>query len=234
MRNAGWRAICLALVLAGPMGGAGAQVLTLDQVSAKLQANYRRINTLEGKFEQELWSATQGRVISKGAGEVRYKKPGKMVWQYRIPREHLFLTDGETIWDYAAEDKEAYVYRVKETLYKEFLLGIGDLKKDFELSFHSGRALSAQGQYQLDLIPRDPEERANVGRITLYLDPQTFLVQETETVDALGNRNHIRFLDLKLNPELPEAAFKFVPPKGVKVIKAESPRAAAPAEPQPK
>jgi len=201
-----------------------APALTLDQVRAKLEENYKSINTLQANFEQELWSSTQGRVISKGEGNVRYKKPGHMVWQYTKPEEHLYLTDGDTIWDYAPLEKAVTVYQIKESLYKSFLLGIGDLKKDFEISFHSGRAKNQDGLYQLDLTPRDAIERETVGKITLYLDPQTFLVNSTETIDALGNRNVIRFKDVVKNPDLPDEAFKFTPPKGVRVIKAELPK----------
>lgn len=200
--------------------------LTLDQVRAKLEENYKNIATLQASFTQELFSSTQGRVISTGEGSVKYKKPGHMVWQYTKPEEHLYLTEGDTIWDYAPADKEVTVYQVKESLYKSFLLGIGDLKKDFEISFHSGRPMNQAGLYQLDLTPRDALERETVGRITLYLDPQTFLVSSTETVDALGNRNKITFKNVVKNPALPDEVFKFTPPPGVRVIKASVPKPA--------
>lgn len=224
-----------AVALAQP----AAPSLSLDQVRQKLEENYKTVATLQANFEQELWSATQGRVISKGEGSVKYKKPGRMVWQYQKPEEHLYLTDGDTIWDYAPAEKEVTVYQVKDSLYKSFLIGIGDLKKDFEVAFHSGRAKNQAGLYQLDLTPRDPVERETIGRITIYVDPETFLIRETETIDALGNRNVIRFKDVVKNPTLPDEDFKFTPPKGVRVIKADAPKpppkpAAQPPKPAPK
>jgi len=209
--------------------------LSLDQVRQKLEENYKTVATLQANFEQELWSATQGRVISKGEGTVKYKKPGKMVWQYVKPEEHLYLTDGDTIWDYAPVEKEVTIYQVKDSLYKSFLIGIGDLKKDFEVAFHSGRAKNQAGLYQLDLTPRDPLERETIGRITIYVDPATFLIRETETIDALGNRNVIRFKEVVKNPTLADDIFKFTPPKGVRVIKADAPKPPAqPPKPAPK
>ena len=232
MRKTAFVIIAFTLIAAfAALAQPAAPTLTLDQVRAKLEENYKSINTLSANFEQELWSATQGRVISKGEGSVAYKKPGHMVWKYVKPEEHLYLTDGDTIWDYAPVDKEATVYQVKESLYKSFLLGISDLKKDFEIAFHSGRAMNQAGLYQLDLTPRDPLERETIGRITIYLDPATFLISETETIDALGNRNVIRFKDLVKNPALPDEAFKFTPPKGVRVIKPDVPKPATPPKP---
>jgi outer membrane lipoprotein carrier protein len=204
-----------------PGSTAQSAALTLDQVIAKVQDNYGKINTYQTEFDQELMSLTQGRVISRGAGTVIYKKPSKMVWTYKTPEEHLYITDGNTIWDYAPADKEAYIIPVKDALYKSFLLGLGDLKKEFEVSFHSGRAKNQDGLYQLDLVPRDQAERDSIGVITIYVDPKTFLVQITEMTDALGNQNHISFKNIKLNPELDDKLFKFTPPPGTKVIKAQ-------------
>jgi outer membrane lipoprotein carrier protein len=202
--------------------------LSLDEVILKLQENYQAINTYRTGFDQELYSMTQGRVITRGAGEVIYKKPGKMVWTYREPDEHLYITRGNTIWDYSPKDKEVYVLSIKDALYKSFLLGLGDLKKDFEVSFHAGRKMNPEGLYQLDLVPRSKAEREAIGAITIYVDPADFLVKRTEMEDALGNRNKIRFKDMKKNPELADKLFKFEPPTGVKVIRAED---AVPASP---
>ena len=195
--------------------------LTLDQVIQKVQAHYQALKTYQVEFDQELYSASQARVISKGQGVVIYKKPSKMVWHYDVPEDHFYITDGNTLYDYAPADKEAYVMPVKDALYKSFLLGLGDLKKEFEISFHSGRPKTSDGLYQLDLVPRDQEERQALGTITLYLDPQSFQVKNTEMVDALGNRNHVVFKNPKENPDLPDSLFKFSPPPGVNVIKAQ-------------
>jgi outer membrane lipoprotein carrier protein len=204
-----------------PANAPSTEILTLDQVIAKVQANYASIVTYSTDFEQELLSLSQGRVISKGAGTVIYKKPSHMVWTYRTPEEHLYITDGNTIWDYAPADKEAYILPMKDALYKSFLLGLGDLKKEFEVSFHSGAAKNQDGLYQLDLVPRDQAERDALGTITLYVDPKDFTVRITEMTDALANQNRITFKNIKLNPELDAKLFHFTPPPGVKVIKAQ-------------
>jgi outer membrane lipoprotein carrier protein len=192
--------------------------LSLEEIATKLQANYEKINTYTGRFEQEIWSRSTGKVVSHGEGEVKYKKPGRMVWHYQKPDEHIYINEGNTIWDYSPANKEAYQLPVRESVYKTFLLGLGDLRKDFEISFHSGRKMSADGFYQLDLVPKQDNERRVLGAITFYIDPGTFLVQRTESVDALGNRNTIKFSGIKLNVEIPDEVFRFVPPPGTKII----------------
>jgi outer membrane lipoprotein-sorting protein len=194
--------------------------LDLEGVILKLQENYKEVNSYQATFKQELKSLGQDRVISKGEGVIFYKKPSKMIWKYSVPEEHLYLTVGDTIWDYSPAEKEVYILQVGETLYKSFLLGLGELEKDFEISFHSGRKLDKKGRYQLDLVPKSQTERETLGIMTLYVDPKSFLVQSTEMVDVLGNKNTIVFESMQLNIDLPDKMFVFEVTKDMKVIEA--------------
>lgn len=195
--------------------------LSLEQVVVRLQANYESINTYQADFEQEVRRLSGAEPITRARGHVLYKKPGKMVWNYLEPEEHVYINEGNTIWDYSKAEKEAYWLPVKDSIYKSFLLGLGDLERDFEISFHAGRKLSHRGEYQLSLVPRNEEERQVLGTLTFYVDPESFLVVRTESVDSLGNRNLITFKNFKLNIELEDSLFKFTPPPGVRVIEAD-------------
>ncbi len=197
--------------------------LSLEQVIKKLQENYEDINTYKADFEQEIFSMKQERVVSEGSGNVLYKKPGKMVWHYKEPEEHLYINEGNTIWDYSPVQKEAYRLPVHESVYKSFLLGLGELKEDFEISFHAGSPKNRKGLYQLDLVARNKEERQVLGTLTIFVDPETFMVTSSESVDALGNTNHVAFKNIDTNVEIPDEKFEFTPPEGVKVIESEAP-----------
>jgi len=192
----------------------------LGLVVKNLQQNYESIKTYRAEFEQEVFSLNRGKVISRGAGKVLYKDPGKMAWRYQEPEEHLYVTMGDTIWDYSPAEKTAYVMPVENALYKSFLLGLGDIEKDFEVSFHAGTPRNREGNFQVDLVPRDKTEREAVGRITLYIDPQSSMVVSTEMKDALGNVNRIKFKKVETNVEIKDRAFRFKPPPGTRVIEA--------------
>ena len=119
----------LVLVLLAAMGApfmAGGQdsekydtpTLPLDDVLARLQENYKKIDTYSVEFEQRLYSVDQAKVINSGEGTVIFKKPGKMVWTYTKPEEHIYISDGDTIIDYAPRDKEAYIIPMRDAVYK--------------------------------------------------------------------------------------------------------------------
>ena len=206
----------------GPAKGSSSPVLSLEEVIARVQQNYEKIQTYQVEFEQEIFSMSQKRVISRGKGTVIYKKPGKMVWRYELPEEHYYIVNGDTIYDYTPAEKKAYVLSLQEAVYKSFLLGLGDLKKDFEISFHGGKPLTESGLYQLDLVPRNQADREAIGVLTLYLDPrQDFMVTFTQMVDPLENYNRMKYKNLKINLPLDDKLFQFKPPPGVKIIHAK-------------
>jgi outer membrane lipoprotein-sorting protein len=70
-----------------------------------------------------------------------------------------------------------------------------------------------------------------VTDIHFVLDPKSFMVRETVVQDAIGNRNHLRFAKVELNPAIDGRLFTFEVPPGVEVIK--PPVAASPSEGTP-
>ncbi len=201
-----------------------AKPLPLEDVISRIQRNYDKINTYQAQFTQEVSSTSFNRTISQGKGEVIYQKPGKMFWHYSEPEEHLYITDGKTLWDYLPAEKQVVVMEISEALRQSlpraFLFGMGKLKDQFEISFHSGRITDAEGNYWLDLVPKDETERQTLGTIQFRVDPKEFLVRQAELLDALGNRNNLVFKGIRVNQKVDEKIFSFQVPQGVELIQA--------------
>jgi outer membrane lipoprotein carrier protein len=203
--------------------------LPLDQVVDKVQANYDQARTYSASFRQEIVSPSFGQAISSGKGEILYQKPGKMVWRYREPEAHVYVLSGNTLWDYYPAEKQAIHLTLDQALIenvpKSFLFGMGKLREQFELSFHAGRPVEEDGSIKLDLAPKSETARNALGILVFTVAPKTFLVQEVEMTDSLGNLNHLWFENIRLNPTLDSKQFAWTPPKGVKVLSADNPKA---------
>jgi outer membrane lipoprotein carrier protein len=199
-----------------------ASPLPLEEVVSRLQQNYDKINTYRAQFTQEVSSTSFDRTISQGKGEVIYQKPGKMYWHYGEPEEHFYITDGKTFWDYLPGEKQVVVMEISEALRQSlpraFLFGMGKLKDQFEVSFHSGRITDAEGNYWLDLVPKEDAERQTLGTIQFRVDSKEFLVRQAELLDALGNKNHLVFKGIQVNHKVDEKIFSFQVPQGVELI----------------
>src|ERR1051325_10074550 len=59
-------------------------------------------------FKAEFTEVYQGDGISRTeSGTLWLKKPGRMRWEYRVPREKLFLIDSQTAYFYVTGDRQA-------------------------------------------------------------------------------------------------------------------------------
>ncbi len=194
-------AALLALCLAAPSPAALAQ---------KVQAYYERTDDLEARFVQTYTYAALGRKqVSRGTLEV--KKPGRMRWDYESPSAKTIAVNGSRLVQYEPEPNQAYVdERFDATAMSAavtFLLGKGDLEKEFEVS--------SEEPGSLHLEPRRPDPR--VASVTLTVSPDGE-VTATRVVDGSGNVNAMRFEAVRRNVGLERGDFEVKLPKGVRTI----------------
>ena len=105
-----------------------------------MDERYNHLRSLQAEFTEIYRGAGMERTES---GTLWLKKPGKMRWEYRSPREKLFLSDGKDAWFYVPGERQ-----VRRTAVKKlddlrsplaFLLGKTKLEKELQgLSLASG------------------------------------------------------------------------------------------------
>ena len=156
--------------------------------------------------------ASEG-VVSRG--KVVLAKPGKMRWTYEEPERSLVVSDGHTLWLFDPAFGEVQKIPAGEGFLTgaaaQFLLGAGDMKRDFAVTAVSCDASEAE----LELVLREP---ATYERAFLRVNPSTGEVLSTRIVDLLGNVVRVDFRDLRFNTSPGESEFRFQVPEGVKVI----------------
>ncbi len=188
---------------AAPAGAAQAQV-------KRVQAFYERTRDLTAAFTQTYTYAGLGR-RAVSTGTLRVKKPGLLRWDYATPTRKTIAVTGSRLTQYEPEEGQAYVDEKFDATAMSaavtFLLGTGDLNREFEPSLGEGGALV--------LVPRQPDPR--VARITLTTGPDGEVLA-TAVVDGAGNVNQLAFSALKRNAGLTEADFQVALPKDVRRI----------------
>jgi len=212
-------ALLLSAVLAAEAPGAAPPVrLDVPAVVERVQKKYDGAADFRASFNQTLTNATFKR-RSASTGEVLLKKPGRMRWNYKTPETKTYVSDGDVLWLYEPEDKQAFKQELKGSQLPAalaFLTGKGKLSEEFDISLAKDPPVGTSRDYVLALSPRQPQ--AQVKSLLFVVDPDTFFVRETYIVDAQGNTNDILFTDVKINVRLPEATFHFTPPAGVRVV----------------
>src|SRR5829696_3326848 len=78
---------------AAPPSAAGGARLDVKAVVAEVQKRYDGAADFRARFTQTMTSTTMGRKTNS-AGEVMFKKPGRMRWDYEKPEKSSYITDG--------------------------------------------------------------------------------------------------------------------------------------------
>jgi outer membrane lipoprotein carrier protein len=197
----------------------------------KLQSFYEATRDLDAEFTQEtLGGVHQRKEIS--SGRVRIRKPGMMRWDYVKPDPKLFVTDGELLWVYDPEDKQAMKQNLRGQALPaavSFLYGKGNLGGEFNISVvpeaqlgsirpdgKTAYALKPEGGAVLRLQPK--VGNARFKELYFVVNAATGQVNQTLMVGHDGGTNHISFRNVKVNTGLPENLFTWKPPAGTSVL----------------
>jgi outer membrane lipoprotein carrier protein len=203
------RASLAALLLAA---SAGAPPDEAAELARKVQGYYERTSDLQARFDQTYTYAGFGR-RQASSGTLRVKKPGMMRWDYDKPARKTIAVKGARLVQFEPEENQAYVDERFDASAMSaavtFLLGKGDLAREFHLARGEGGSLV--------LRPKEPDPRVESIALTVGPDGQ---VTATRVVDGAGNVNEIKFSEVRRNPGLPDSAFEVKLPKDVRRVEA--------------
>jgi outer membrane lipoprotein carrier protein len=209
----------LVLALATATSAAG-PTPDVHAVAQAVDERYNHLHTLQAEFTEIYRGAGMERTES---GTLWLKKPGKMRWEYRSPRDKLFLSDGKDAWFYVPGERQ-----VRRTTVKKlddlrsplaFLLGKTKLEKELQgLSLAPDVTPLAAGDVVLRGVPKSLADR--VSQVLLEITPEHWIGRILiEEVD--GSVTEYRFSSYRENVDVPDQRFQFLVPEGVEVIDGE-------------
>jgi outer membrane lipoprotein carrier protein len=191
-----------------------------DSVAKQVQARYQTIKDFTADFTHTY----EGGVLRKKTterGAVLIKKPGRMRWNYTQPEQKVFVSDGLKIYAHVPADRQVTVSSMpaddRASTPILFLVGKGDLTRDFNIGFAepiAGVTFPADA-YALKLTPRTkvPEYEW----LILVVD-KSFKLQMLVARDSQSGTSTFTFTNLKENVGLKDSQFTFTIPRGADVI----------------
>ncbi len=196
---------------------AGSLAVDVRSVAAAVDAHYNHLRTLEAQFTEVYRGAGMDRTES---GTLWLKKPGKMRWEYRSPREKLFVSDGRDAWFYVPDDRQARKTAAKKLEDVRsplaFLLGKTKLEKELRgLSLAPDVTPLAAGDVVLRGVPQGLADRIN--EIVLEVTPD-HQIARIFIQDVDGAATEYRFTEQKEDVAVSDARFEFKPPAGTETV----------------
>ncbi len=197
----------------------------VHSIAQGVDEHYNHMRSLQAEFT-ELYSGSGMERTESGTlwlAKGGLKKPGKMRWEYRSPREKLFVSDGRDAWFYVPGDRQ--VRRTEARKLDDirsplaFLLGKSKLEKELQgLSLAPDVAPLAGGDVMLRGVPQAMADR--VSEILLEVAPE-HRIARIVIDDVDGSSTEYRFSEQKENVAIPEGQFHFRPPAGTEIVEGE-------------
>lgn len=191
----------------------------LDGIIDGIQKTYDGTTDFAGSFTQR-YTYTLLRRTEESKGEVKFKKPGLMRWDYLQPKKKSFVVDGKSLWLHSQEDNTAFVNACFKndglTASVAFLWGQGKIREQFDVAWFEG-TFGEKTDHHLALTPK--QNNSIFAKLIIVVDPKSSRVKQSIVVDPSGNVNQFIYSNLRFNKALPDDAFSFTPPSGAHVAR---------------
>ena len=210
------RVACIIFLTLVPAFGAS-PTLDVHAIAQAVDNRYNHLQTLQAEFTETYRGAGIERTES---GSLWLKKPGKMRWEYRSPKEKLFLSDGKDAWFYLPGDRQVRRSSVKklDDLRSPlgFLLGKTRLEKELDgLSVAPDVAPVTPGNTVLRGAPKGMADRVN--QVVLEITPD-YHIARIQFEEADESVTEYRFSEQRENVGIADQLFHFSPPPGVEIV----------------
>jgi outer membrane lipoprotein carrier protein len=207
--------LAVVVVSGSPLWSLAAESNSAEAIVDRLQKSYDATADFTADFRQENEVKTLNRTL-KASGKVSFKRPGKMLWRYEEPKAQFVLADGKHLYFYQPEQNQVIKSPLKNAFRGDiplsFLLGLGNLKKEFNAALKS----TDEKSYVLRLEPKG--EAGGFSEILLAVDKSSSDILWVSVRDAAANLTTIRFSGMRKGVGLNDSLFQVQIPKGADVV----------------
>jgi len=193
--------------------------VSLDDLLERIEKQYNRTTDFQADFVQETMLKSMGKT-EREQGRLYFKKPRKMLWLYEKPQVKTLVVNTEKSWLFIPEDQVAYVQKtdrlLQSTVAVRLLSGFIGIKDAFQVQFAATDQVDRKGDYRLRLIPR--ERGAGFSKAHIDISATTYNINRVWFEDPYGNVTRVTLSNIKLNQQLKDEKFFFIPPSGVEIF----------------
>src|SRR3954467_3633884 len=208
-------AAVIAAVLIAP---ATVSAQSADAIIDRAVAAYGRLNSMRAEFRQTLTNPLTGSTQTT-SGVLLRKKPNLL--SINFDSGDKVSADGSTLWLYLPSSVPGQVVRVPYTGQNAIAYDPADQflnspRARFTVSAAGAASLSGRSTHAVLLVPK----RTNAGfkSAKVWIDDNDSSIRQFDVENANGLKRHVVITSFTANPNIARSSFRFVVPKGAKIV----------------
>ena len=179
---------------------------------------YAGLSTMCAGFRQELVATLLRRTV-RSHGQFCQDYPDRFSIRFEDPEGDLVVGDGEWVWlYYPSTDPRQVIRSSMDGAAERFDFLRGFLQGAAERYEVQVEAPEEVGGVEARVLALTPRSTAAFVRAWLWIDSDRNLILQVRTEEENGSVRTVTLENVRLNPDIPEGTFSFVPPEGADVI----------------
>ncbi|MEW6108225.1 MAG: outer membrane lipoprotein carrier protein LolA [Nitrospirota bacterium] len=167
-----------------------------------LKARQGEIKTVSAHFTQEKHTRLFAKPI-KTYGRFFYKQPDGIRWEYMGNVNMHVIYNGKELWIYYPDLKEADKFNGIQQYSSLIHFDISSMSADYDI-----RALKGKNSLKMTFTPR---RKGPVNLIEMEFAGNSFFPDNIKLTDSSGEETIIRFQEVRLNSDISDEVFRFIP-----------------------
>jgi outer membrane lipoprotein carrier protein len=181
---------------------------------------WKPVKSISGTFEQTLTNPLM-RSTTTAKGTFAQQQPNKLAVRFTEPAGDAIVADGANLWVFLQQAAPGQV--IKRPISDEMAspIDIGQFldapATRFDIAAKGAEAVGDRPAQAVNLTPKKGVD-APFTRATVWIDDADGMIRQFEVTESSGLVRRIRLTKLNVNPSIAAGEFRFVVPKGVRVV----------------
>lgn len=181
---------------------------------------YAKVRTARAAFEQVVTNPLTGSRL-QSRGEFEQARPDRFVFRFADPKGDVIVSDGKFVWVYLPSSQPGQVIRAPLSAEVEGSIDLigaffTNPRTRYTVTDAGAATIGNRATRIVTLVPKS--KGGSFARARVWIDAADGTLRQFEAEELSGVVRLVTITSFTANAQVPDAAFRFRPPRGVRVV----------------